>query len=105
LSELSRARIREEVTIPDIFNNARYQLNAIKKYTPSSILVGSKITEQFPNMSQNIKSQYFVEIRDELVSDSGLPSYKDPVLDQLNNEFKNLERNQRSNKFAVLLLG
>lgn len=88
-----------------MFTDGRYHLNAIKQYTPNSILVGSKITEQYPNISEDVKSKYFVEIRDELVSDTGITSYKDPVLDQLNNEFKNLERNKRSNKFGVLLLG
>ena len=68
-------------------------MNAIKKYTPNSILVGTKIEEQFPLISENRDSQYFVEIRDELVNDAGIHCYKDEVLEHMNAEFKNFERN------------
>ena len=62
LSVLSRSRIRGHIDIPDTLSNGNYRMTAIKKYMPYSMLVESKIAEQYSKMSNNIQSTYFVEI-------------------------------------------
>lgn len=62
LSALSRSRIRSKIDIPDTLKNGNYRMTAIKKYLPYSILVESKISEQFAKMSEATHASYFVEI-------------------------------------------
>jgi hypothetical protein len=47
LSVLSRSRIRAAIDIPDTLKNGNYRMTAIKKYMPYSMLVESKIQEQY----------------------------------------------------------
>lgn len=47
LSVLSRSRMRANIDIPDTLSNGNYRMTAIKKYMPYSMLVETKIEEQY----------------------------------------------------------
>jgi hypothetical protein len=74
-------RIKQDIEIPSVLSNGNVRLNAIKKYDPKSILVGTKIQEQFPLSNSTPQGQYFVEIRDDLASQQGKKIYKDSLLE------------------------
>ena len=77
MSSLSRSRIRGQIDIPDTLKNGNYRMTAIKKYMPYSMLVESKITEQYSKMSNDQQSSYFVEIQDKIVADPGSYRFMD----------------------------
>ena len=62
LSELSRARIRGEIAMPDCLVKGTFTISAIKSYSPFQPLVETKILEQFKNLSSLPLGTHFVEI-------------------------------------------
>jgi len=69
LSELSRRRIREDIDIPEALLAGNFKFVAIKRYTPYSQLVESKIEEQFVHLDKNPRCTYFTELQDRIASD------------------------------------
>lgn len=64
LSELSRARIKAPVPIPEFLRKGTYTCIAIKKFAAESPLVFMKLQDQFKRTTQNLNSTYFVEVQD-----------------------------------------
>jgi hypothetical protein len=62
LSELSAARIKERMVIPETLENNSYALVGIKQYKPYTQLVKAKIDEQLPHLKNYTQGSYFVEI-------------------------------------------
>lgn len=71
LSELSRSRIRANVEIPDFLRKGMFKASAIKKYSPDSLLVETKIQEQFPYCNSYLFSSHFVELQDQVIANHG----------------------------------
>ena len=80
-------------------------MTAIKKYMPYSMLVESKISEQFEKMSNDQSSSYFVEIQDKIVADPGSYRFMDKTLEKMNEDFSVDIPKNKAGKIAVLLLG
>lgn len=104
LSELSAARIKDPIEIPDTLESNNYGIVAIKKYQPYTKLVSAKIDEQMPHLKDYTQASYFVEIQDKVMLDNDI-HYDDPVMARLNNEFHNFEPKHKFLKIAVIYLG
>jgi hypothetical protein len=65
LSELSRARIKAKVVIPEFLTKGSYTAITVKRFSAESPLVNMKIQDQLPYLSKNIYSTYFVEIQNQ----------------------------------------
>jgi hypothetical protein len=87
LSELSAARIKDSIQIPETLESNSFALVGIKKYKPFTQLVKAKIDEQLPNLKNYTKASYFVEIQDKLMLVDDHMHFDDPVLEQLNQDF------------------
>ena len=87
LSELSAARIKDSIQIPETLESNSFALVGIKKYKPFTQLVKAKIDEQLPNLKNYTKASYFVEIQDKLMLVNDHMHFDDPVLEQLNQDF------------------
>jgi 6-phosphofructokinase 1 len=105
LSVLSRSRIRQPVTIPDVLKNGKYRLSAIKRYQPYSQLVALKIREQFPRTDDSDMSTHFVEVQPKLIADSTWYDSVDVSVRALNDRFKNLGSKTFGGKIAVVMMG
>jgi hypothetical protein len=84
LSVVSRARIKEVLPIPDTLEAGNFRLTAIKKFTPYSQLVESKILEQFPKLNEDAYGSHFFEIQDKIAAEQGTYMNPDPVINNLN---------------------
>lgn len=105
LSELSRARIKAHVPIPEFLRKGAYSCIAIKKFTAESPLVFMKMQDQFKRLSQNLNSSYFVEIQDQAFNITD-DIQSDPTMQSLNENFSKIHHNKHSeNKILVLQLG
>lgn len=80
LSELSAARIKDPIQIPQTLEANSYALVGIKKYKPATQLVKAKINEQLPNLKTHTKASYFVEIQDKLMLVNDHLQFEDKVL-------------------------
>jgi hypothetical protein len=105
LSVLSRSRIRAQIDMPDTLSNGNYRMTAIKKFLPYSMLVESKIEEQYPLMMNDKTAAYFFEVQDKIVADPGSYRFMDKTLEKMNIDFSDSIPKQKGGKFAVLLLG
>jgi hypothetical protein len=105
LSELSAARIKDSIKIPETLENNSYALVGIKKYKPYTQLVKAKIDEQLPALKNHIKASYFVEIQDKLMLVNDHLHFDDPVLQTLNNQFQQFTPDIKPLKIGVIYLG
>ena len=106
LSELSAARIKDSIQIPETLESNSFALVGIKKYKPFTQLVKAKIDEQLPNLKNYTKASYFVEIQDKLMLVDDHMHFDDPVLEQLNQDFQTFVPDQSKElRIAVIFLG
>lgn len=106
MSELSKARVQDTVTIPDTLEHGNFSISGIKKYKPFSQLVKAKIDEQYPNIKNEPTAQYFVEVQDKLLlQDDTYLKYDDKVLEKLNREFRENEADSKQQRIGLLYLG
>lgn len=105
MSELSRARIRSAVDMPNCFVKNNFALSAIKTYSPFTALVETKIHEQFPHLTKDPMSTHFVEIQDAIMANTGSFHYVDKSVEKLNLEFRQIKKGQKNLKVGVLMLG
>ena len=75
LSELSQARIKDIAPLPSVLEKGQFAVTATKKYFPRTALIKDKIENQFPNMKDEPTANYFVEIHDDLLTNT---HYKHP---------------------------
>jgi hypothetical protein len=88
LSELSAARIKDSIQIPETLESNSFALVGIKRYKPFTQLVKAKIEEQLINLKNYTRASYFVEIQDKLMLVNDHMHFDDPVLEQLNQDFQ-----------------
>jgi hypothetical protein len=81
LSELSAARIKDSIQIPETLESNSFALVGIKKYKPFTQLVKAKIDEQLPNLKNYTRASYFVEIQDKLMVVNDHMHYDDPIIE------------------------
>lgn len=104
LSELSAARIKDPIEIPETLESNNFGLVAIKKYKALTKLVSAKIDEQMPHLKDYTQASYFVEIQDKVMLDNDI-HYDDPVMSRINNEFHHFEPKHKFLKIGVIYLG
>ncbi len=81
MSELSAARIKDSIQIPETLESNSFALVGIKKYKPFTQLVKAKIDEQLPNLKNYTRASYFVEIQDKLMVVNDHMHYDDPIIE------------------------
>jgi diphosphate--fructose-6-phosphate 1-phosphotransferase len=62
MSQLSKMRVKDPISVPDIVNSSDFTVHATKKYHASNCLNEEKIEEQLPLVRQEDSSTYFVEV-------------------------------------------
>ena len=106
LSELSAARIKDSIQIPETLESNSFALVGIKRYKPFTQLVKAKIEEQLINLKNYTRASYFVEIQDKLMLVNDHMHFDDPVLEQLNQDFQSYVPDQSQElRIGVIFLG
>ena len=106
MSELSAARIKDSIQIPETLESNSFALVGIKRYKPFTQLVKAKIEEQLINLKNYTRASYFVEIQDKLMLVNDHMHFDDPVLEQLNQDFQSYVPDQSQElRIGVIFLG
>lgn len=85
-----------------MFEKGQFQVSATKKYFPQTALVKDKINLQFPKMQSQPNSHYFVEIQDDLLTNTRY-QHPDSELQQVNTQLREID--QKPQKIGVVYMG
>jgi len=66
-----------------MFEKGQFQVSATKKFFPVTALVKDKLDTYFPNLKHKTNSHYFVEIQDDLLTNTRY-QHPDAELEQVN---------------------
>ena len=104
LSELSQARVRDSVEIPDMFVRGQFSLTGTKRAVPQTQLVATKLTQQFPLMKQCSDASYFVEIQDDLITNTRFFDHSDAELTSFNERMLAVDKS-KAQKIGLVFMG
>jgi len=94
LSELSKARIQDVAAIPDMLAKGQFSVTATKKAHPETELVRAKIDEAFPQLKTCTAANYFVEIQDDLLTNTRFADTTNAELTNFNARMLSVDKTQ-----------